>query len=95
MKHYKIVAKGKVQGVGYRNFTKLQADKRGYIGTVRNLENGDVEIWIGLPDYSYLGEFLELLWEGNGKMQTEALEVKIVKESNFKYKDAKEFQVIS
>ncbi|STQ85625.1 hypothetical protein LS73_004155 [Helicobacter muridarum] len=95
MKHYKITAKGKVQGVGYRNFTKLQADKRHYIGTVQNLENGNVEIYIGLPDYSHLGEFLELLWAGNGRMQTNTFEVEIVKESNFEHKDSKDFQVIS
>ncbi|RDU72945.1 hypothetical protein CQA66_03445 [Helicobacter aurati] len=95
MKHYKITAKGSVQGVGYRKFTKMQADKRHYLGTVENLANGNVEIWIALPDYSHLGEFLELLWAGNGRMQTHGFEVEIIQEVNFKPKDSKDFRIIT
>lgn len=94
MKYYKITAKGKVQGVGYRNFTKMQADKRHYLGTAENLPNGNVEIWIALPDYSHLGEFLELLWAGNGRMHTSAFEIEIIPEVHFKPKDSKDFQII-
>ena len=94
MKHYKITARGKVQGVGYRNFTKAQADKRRYLGTVENLSDGSVEVWIAIPDYSHLGEFLELLWAGNGKMQTKAFEVEIIQEANFRPKGIQDFQII-
>lgn len=83
-----------MQGVGYRNFTQLQAKKRGYLGSVENLSNGNVEIWIALPDYTKLGEFLELLWAGNGKMATSAFEVEIIQEANFKRVDSNEFVII-
>ena len=39
--HY--IIKGKVQGVGYRNFAKNKADKLKLMGWVKNLPNGDVE----------------------------------------------------
>jgi acylphosphatase len=35
---------GHVQGVGFRYFTKQQANHYGIVGSVRNLPNGDVEI---------------------------------------------------
>lgn len=72
MRHYKITAKGKVQGVGFRNFTKVYADSKGYTGSVQNLANGNVEIFVTLDD---LGEFLAALQQGNGRMQAKTFEV--------------------
>lgn len=72
MRHYKITAKGKVQGVGFRNFTKAYADSKGYKGSVQNLSNGNVEIFVTLDD---LGEFLAALQKGNGRMQAKTFEV--------------------
>ncbi|MEM4181781.1 MAG: acylphosphatase [Candidatus Pacearchaeota archaeon] len=42
----KIIVSGTVQGVFYRKFIKENADKLGLKGFVRNLENGDVEIFV-------------------------------------------------
>ncbi|MEM4605756.1 MAG: acylphosphatase [Candidatus Pacearchaeota archaeon] len=42
----KIIVSGTVQGVFYRKFIKENADKLGLKGFVRNLENGDVEIYV-------------------------------------------------
>jgi acylphosphatase len=39
-----IVVAGRVQGVGYRAFTVRIASGRGLCGTVRNLDDGRVEI---------------------------------------------------
>ncbi|GAB0173457.1 acylphosphatase [Helicobacter trogontum] len=72
MRHYKITAKGKVQGVGFRNFTKAYADSKGYTGSVQNLANGYVEIFVSLED---LGDFLEALQKGNGRMNASSFEV--------------------
>ena len=36
--------RGQVQGVGYRYFARLAADRLGVKGFVRNLPNGDVEV---------------------------------------------------
>lgn len=43
-KHYKISVIGKVQGVGYRAFTKNIADKLGIKGFVKNENDGTVYI---------------------------------------------------
>lgn len=45
MESFKYIVKGKVQGVGYRFFTALMGNKIGILGTVQNLENGDVEVY--------------------------------------------------
>ncbi|MGO9134392.1 MAG: acylphosphatase [Methylovirgula sp.] len=39
----RIFARGRVQGVGYRNFTLVHATTLGVAGWVRNRSNGDVE----------------------------------------------------
>jgi acylphosphatase len=41
----KIIVKGYVQGVGFRWFIARAADEMGLNGYVRNLFNGDVEIF--------------------------------------------------
>lgn len=72
MRYYKITAKGKVQGVGFRNFTKAYADSKGYKGSVQNLSNGHVEIFVSLED---LGDFLAALQKGNGRMNASSFEI--------------------
>ena len=44
MKKIKAIVSGKVQGVGFRMYTRTQAKHLGVSGYVRNLRNGDVEI---------------------------------------------------
>lgn len=39
------VVDGRVQGVGFRNFTKVNAQRAEVAGWVRNLDDGTVEIW--------------------------------------------------
>jgi len=41
-----ITVRGKVQGVGFRYFTKLKADELGLTGTVQNQEDGSVLIQV-------------------------------------------------
>lgn len=45
LKAVKIIVSGKVQGVYYRQSTKVKAMELHIKGTVRNLENGNVEIF--------------------------------------------------
>ena len=40
----KFEVKGRVQGVGFRWFTRTQAISLGLSGTTRNMLNGDVEV---------------------------------------------------
>ena len=43
-KRFHVFIKGRVQGVGFRYFTKETAQKLGITGWVRNTYTGDVEI---------------------------------------------------
>lgn len=50
IKAHKFIVKGFVQGVGFRSFCHYHAIKFDLSGSVKNLPNGDVEIFIqGLP----------------------------------------------
>ena len=55
MKRYKIIFKGRVQGVGFRYQVKALADRIGLTGSVRNLYDQSVEAFIQGDE----GEILE------------------------------------
>ena len=59
----RYIVRGRVQGVGYRAFAQQHAIDLGVIGWVRNLEEGDVEVYaIGAPEQ--LSELEDCLWRG-------------------------------
>ncbi len=59
----RIIVKGRVQGVGYRFFTRRTALELGIKGYVRNLPDGIVEVVAeGSPEA--LDKFIEKLREG-------------------------------
>jgi acylphosphatase len=60
-RHYRI--RGRVQGVGYRYFAQRIALRLGVRGWVRNLPNGDVDIYAE-ADSSVLSSFREELERG-------------------------------
>jgi acylphosphatase len=45
----RIVVSGDVQGVGFREFTRLTAQRLGVAGWVRNLPSGQVELLARIP----------------------------------------------
>ena len=54
---------GRVQAVGFRDWMKEQAEKRGLFGWVRNASDGSVEAFIQGEDES-LNDLLAFSWEG-------------------------------
>lgn len=47
----RFLISGRVQGVGYRDWCRREAERRGLSGTVRNLPDGRVEaVVIGSPE---------------------------------------------
>ena len=54
---------GRVQAVGFRNWMKKSAEKKGVFGWVRNASDGSVEAFIQGEDEN-LNDLLALCWEG-------------------------------
>ena len=54
---------GTVQAVGFRNWMKKSAEKKGVLGWVRNASDGSVEAFIQGEDEN-LNDLLALCWEG-------------------------------
>ncbi|MFC2061463.1 acylphosphatase [Elusimicrobiota bacterium] len=59
----KITVKGRVQMVGFRYYTVINARKLGVEGYVRNLESGDVEI-LARADEGAMAEFIKAVRKG-------------------------------
>ena len=60
---YKIIVQGRVQGVGYRWFSMQIAQQLGIKGYVKNLFNGDVEVFAQGDDAS-VQQFINQLRKG-------------------------------
>lgn len=72
-KHLDITVKGKVQGVFYRASTKAVADQLGITGTVKNTDDGNVQIAAeGTP--TLLDMFMEWCQEGPEKAEVTSVE---------------------
>jgi len=64
--------RGRVQGVGYRYFTQRIALRLGVRGWVRNLPNGDVEVYAE-ADGAILARFREELERGPTSSEVDAV----------------------
>jgi acylphosphatase len=60
---FTVVIQGKVQGVGFRYFTKNKADELDLRGWVRNLPDGGVEV-LAIGDKPLLEQFMQSLKAG-------------------------------
>ncbi|MCR5229966.1 MAG: acylphosphatase [Solobacterium sp.] len=88
MKRYRVIVEGRVQGVGFRGFCMVHATELSLTGSVRNMENGMVEIYIQGEDSAIL-KFLQLVREGDRFIRVDDITVKPVpvvpKEKKFSY----------
>ena len=69
-----ILISGKVQGVGFRHFTRQNAMRLGVRGYAKNLTNGKVEV-VAEGDKATLDEFVKILWKGPSASRVEDVKV--------------------
>ncbi len=67
-----IIASGRVQGVGFRHYTKIEADKYELHGTVMNMQDGTVEIYAQGEEVQLI-PFLEWCHDGPNSSEVESL----------------------
>ena len=73
-KRIRIIIKGKVQGVYFRDLVKQNANKLGVVGYVKNLKNGGLEI-VAQGDDSKLDILVKLCKSGPIFAKVESLSV--------------------
>jgi len=74
MNSYKFTIFGKVQGVWYRKYVAQIAKTLGFVGYVKNLSNGCVEVVVNLDLQSELESFVSKLYEGSTFSKVEDVE---------------------
>lgn len=85
----KITIIGSVQGVFFRNFVKENADKLSLRGFVRNLESGDVEVFVE-GEKENIPKIVEILKKGPAYSQIRNIKTEEKRWSG----DFKEFKVL-
>lgn len=70
-----IIIYGRVQGVGFRNFTQIEAQKLGINGWVKNNTDGTVELKAE-GDEKAVTQFLDSLAKGNQFSKVENADIK-------------------
>lgn len=89
MKTYHFIVSGRVQGVFFRYYTKETADRLSIKGTVRNLANGDVEVFArGKP--GIMEQFEQFLLRGSPSARVDNL----TKNEEDSGKDFADFSII-
>lgn len=74
MFRYSIIARGKVQGVGFRFFCQLNASSLNLTGFAKNLYNGDVEIEVQ-GEKEKIDFFISKIKEGNRFIRVDSLNI--------------------
>jgi acylphosphatase len=77
MKTYHYTILGRVQGVAFRYYTILEAEKWGISGTVRNMFNGGVEVF-AQGDETSIAEFELFLHTGPRSARVDRIEREVL-----------------
>ena len=77
MIRYYIVVEGRVQGVGFRFFTINIASKYNLTGSVRNMDNGMVEIEVQ-GEKNNIYKFISEIKEGNYFIRVDNISTKTI-----------------
>lgn len=80
VKNIHIFVEGRVQGVGFRKFAQIQAQKLGLRGWSRNLLDGRVEILAAGP-LQTLNEYVELIRRGPSFANVRQIETHFVEDA--------------
>lgn len=89
MKSSKIIISGLVHGVGFRYFTKLNANKQNVFGWVRNNSNGTVEIIVSGEEKN-VENFIHNVIQGSKFSRIDSIDIKTMK-----YKKFESFEIIT
>ncbi len=65
MRTYHYIVKGLVQHVGYRFYVGLKGRKIGVRGKVRNLDNGDVEVFVQGDNSEMINLMEDAIYKGS------------------------------
>lgn len=77
-----IIVSGDVQGVGFRQFIKYQANKLNIKGWIKNLDNGEVEgMFAGTPEN--LGKMIEFAKKGPSIALVENVKIEELPDQEF------------
>ena len=77
MKTYRYAISGWVQGVAFRHYTVREAERLGISGTVRNLPDGNVEVF-AQGDEAEIAQFELFLHTGPRSAQVERVEREVL-----------------
>ncbi|MBR3312337.1 MAG: acylphosphatase [Solobacterium sp.] len=77
MKRYHVFVEGRVQGVGFRSFCMLNAQRLNLTGNVKNLTNGIVEMFVQ-GEEADIDRFLAVVEKGNTWIRVDEISVKSV-----------------
>ncbi len=69
----KFIVSGKVQRVYYRKHITNAMRENGFVGYVKNLNNGDVEVVVKNEPGMNIADILKILNEGSPKSEVEAI----------------------
>jgi acylphosphatase len=89
MKTYHFIVSGRVQGVFFRYYTKETAERLSIKGTVRNLANGDVEVF-ACGESKIMEQFEHFLLQGSPSARVDNL----TKTEEVPGKDFPDFSII-
>jgi acylphosphatase len=78
-----ITVRGKVQGVWFRKYAQDKAVQLQLTGTVRNTNEGDVEI-LATGTEDQLADFIEWCWMGSPKSKVTSVTVEDMEMKEFK-----------
>ena len=91
MKKIRAIVSGKVQGVGFRIYTRAQARQLGISGFVRNLRNGDVE-FVAAGQAERIDKLLTWAKSGSPSAQVNNLQIEVMEYTDGEFKDFEIFR---